>query len=161
MIEVLVSKVNLWTIYALSSRLITGTVRPITLKCNGLNERFNGELVRMLSKLTEIHGKNWDLELPCALWAYRTAVKTEAGFLPYHLVYGKEAIMPIELEVMSLRMLSKLMDDVPNYFKERLVELQEMQLDRSKALEHYEQMQDKNAAKLMQSSKIKIWVLGI
>ena len=70
--------------------------------------------------------------------------------------------MPIELEVMGLRMLSKLMDDVPDYFKERLFELQEMQLNRCKALEHYEQMQDRRMQlKSMQSSKIKIWVLGI
>lgn len=45
-------------------------------QCNGVNERFNGELVCMLTKVTSHHGKNSDLELPCALWAYRTAVKT-------------------------------------------------------------------------------------
>ena len=128
-------------------KLITGTT-PYYPQCNGLNERFNGELVRMLSKMNEGHGKNWDLEFPCALWAYRTAVKTGTGFSPFHLVYGKEAIIPIELEVMSSIMLSKLIDDVLDYLKERLVELQKMQLDRSIALEHYEQMQDKNAERI-------------
>ena len=48
---------------------------PYYPQCNGLNERFNGELIRMLTKMTEHHGRNWDLELPCALWAYRTNVK--------------------------------------------------------------------------------------
>lgn len=47
---------------------------PYYPQCNGLNERFNGELIRMLSKLTRNTGKNWDLELPAALWAYRVAV---------------------------------------------------------------------------------------
>ena len=41
-------------------------------QCNGLNERFNGELVQILSKVTEHQGKNWDLELPSAIWVYHT-----------------------------------------------------------------------------------------
>lgn len=36
---------------------------------NRLNERFNGKLVQILAKVTEHQGKNWDLELPTALWA--------------------------------------------------------------------------------------------
>ncbi|MCO5554568.1 hypothetical protein L7F22_008098 [Adiantum nelumboides] len=70
---------------------------PYYPQCNGLNERFNGELVQILSKVTEHQGKNWDLEVPSALWAYRTAVKTGTGFTPFHLVYGKEALLPVEV----------------------------------------------------------------
>ncbi|MCO5591440.1 hypothetical protein L7F22_045423 [Adiantum nelumboides] len=58
---------------------------PYYPQCNGLNERFNGELVQILSKVTEHQGKNWDLEVPSALWPYRTAVKTGTGFTPFHL----------------------------------------------------------------------------
>ena len=54
---------------------------PYYPQCNGLNERFNGELVRILSKMTEGHGKNWDLELPCALWAYRIVHYGHIGLL--------------------------------------------------------------------------------
>ena len=68
---------------------------PYYPQCNGLNERFNGELVQILAKVTEHQGKNWDLELLGALWAYRTSVKTSIGFTPFHLVYGKEALMPV------------------------------------------------------------------
>ena len=63
---------------------------PYYPQCNGLNERFNGELVQILPKATEHQGKNWDLEIPSALWAYRTSVKTSTRFTPFHLVYGKE-----------------------------------------------------------------------
>ncbi|MCO5584219.1 hypothetical protein L7F22_038143 [Adiantum nelumboides] len=44
---------------------------PYYPQCNGVNERFNGELVQILSKVREHQGKNWDLEVPSALWAYR------------------------------------------------------------------------------------------
>ena len=38
------------------------------------------------------------------LWAYRTSVKTSIGFTPFQLVYGLEAVLPIECEIPSLRM---------------------------------------------------------
>ncbi|MCO5568159.1 hypothetical protein L7F22_021856 [Adiantum nelumboides] len=44
---------------------------PYYPQCNGFNERFNGELVKILTKMTQTHGRTWDSELPCALWAYR------------------------------------------------------------------------------------------
>ena len=42
---------------------------PYYLQWNEMNERFNGELIQMLTKMTDIQGKNWDLELLGALWA--------------------------------------------------------------------------------------------
>ena len=56
---------------------------PYYPQCNGRNERFNGELVQILTKVTEHQGKNWDLEVPSALWANRTSVKTSTGFTPF------------------------------------------------------------------------------
>ena len=82
---------------------------PYYPHCNGLNERFNSELVHILAKVTEHQGKNWDLELPRALWAYRTSVKTSTGFTPFHLVYGKEALLPVEVEFSVVKMLEKLL----------------------------------------------------
>ena len=38
-----------------------------------------------------------------AVWAYRTAYKVTTKFTPFQLVYGQEAILPIELELLSLR----------------------------------------------------------
>ena len=96
----------------------------------------------MLMKMTDMRGINWDLEVLVVLWAYRTPVKTGTQFSPYHLVYGKEATMPIEMQVLSLRMLKKLWDEPPDYFMERVLTLQEMQLDRGRALEYYMKCQE-------------------
>jgi hypothetical protein len=38
------------------------------------------------------------------LWAYRTSVKSATGFMPFRLVYGMEAIPPIECEIPSLKL---------------------------------------------------------
>lgn len=128
---------------------------PYYPQCNGLNERFNGELVQILSKVTEHQGKNWDLELPSALWAYRTSVKTSTGFTPFHLVYGKEALLPIEVEIPAVKMLERLLGHSEDVFKERLLHLQEVQLDRVQALEYYEQKQEKALAKMNEKVKKK------
>ncbi|MCO5559676.1 hypothetical protein L7F22_013277 [Adiantum nelumboides] len=128
---------------------------PYYPQCNGLNERFNGELVQILSKVTEHQGKNWDLELPSALWAYRTLVKTTTGFTPFHLIYEKEALVPMEVDIPAVNMLRKLLGQFSDAFKERLLQLQKVQLCRMSALEHYGQMQDKALEKINEKVKIK------
>ena len=45
---------------------------------------------------------DWDIKLLDALWAYRTAYKVTTKFTPFQLVYGQEAILPVELELPSL-----------------------------------------------------------
>ena len=44
-----------------------------------------------------------------ALWAYRTSVKTSTGFTPFQLVYGLEAVLPIECEIPSLKLAIELL----------------------------------------------------
>ncbi|MCO5576775.1 hypothetical protein L7F22_030595 [Adiantum nelumboides] len=122
-------------------------------QCNGMNERFNGELIRMLTKMTQSNVKTWDLELPCALWAYRTTIKTGTGFSPFHLVFGKEALLPIEVEIPALKMMLKLEEANHDALKERLLYLQCLQLDRALALEHYEQVLKTSQAKA--NAKVK------
>lgn len=47
-----------------------------------------------------------------ALWAYRTSIRTPTGATPYSLVYGAEAILPLEVEILSLHVsLQHLIDD--------------------------------------------------
>eukprot|EP00253_Pinus_taeda_P011497 PITA_11497 len=44
-----------------------------------------------------------------ALWAYQTSVKTSTGFTPFQLVYGLEAVLPIECEISSLQIVVQLL----------------------------------------------------
>ena len=37
------------------------------------------------------------------MWAYRTFSRTSTGATPYSLVYGMEAVLPVEIEMLSLR----------------------------------------------------------
>ena len=47
--------------------------------------------------------RQWHEKLPFALLGYRTIVRTSVGATPYSLVYGTETVIPIEIEISSLR----------------------------------------------------------
>jgi len=43
--------------------------------------------------------------LPFALHGYRTSVCTSTGATPFSLVYGMEAVLPIEVEIPSMQVI--------------------------------------------------------
>ena len=79
--------------------------------------------MQLLTKVTEHQDKNWDLELPSALWANRTSMKTSTSFNPFHLVYGKEALLPIEVELPAVKRLEKLLGHSHDAFVQRLLHM--------------------------------------
>ena len=64
---------------------------------NGLAESFNKIPIRIIKKLLEDSKKNWDSKLKYALWADRVTIKKSTGNSPFKLVYGTEAVFPIQL----------------------------------------------------------------
>ena len=67
-----------------------------------LVEAANKNIKRILRKMVET-SRDWSEKLLFALWAYRTSFRTSIGATPYSLVYGREAVLPIEIEMGSLR----------------------------------------------------------
>ena len=51
--------------------------------------------------------KDWHEKLPFALHAYCTSVRTSTRATPFSLVYGMEKVLPIKVEISSLRVLMK------------------------------------------------------
>ena len=47
--------------------------------------------------MTKENGKRWKEELPTALWAHRIAKSQATGASPFSLVYGTDAVIPIDL----------------------------------------------------------------
>uniref|UniRef100_A0A2N9FH10 Integrase catalytic domain-containing protein n=1 Tax=Fagus sylvatica TaxID=28930 RepID=A0A2N9FH10_FAGSY len=72
---------------------------------NGQAEVTNCMLLRILSKMVFDYGKGWNSHLADTLWAYRSSTKTATSFTPFSLVYGTDVISPIELLVLSPRIL--------------------------------------------------------
>ena len=64
---------------------------------NGLAESSNKSLIRIIKKLLEDNKKNWDSKFKYALWADRVTIKKSIGNSPFKLLYGTEAVFPIQL----------------------------------------------------------------
>jgi hypothetical protein len=60
-----------------------------------------------------------------ALWASQTYVKTATGFSPFQLIYGLEAVFPIECQILSLKLVVQLLPDT-SQLEERLVYLEQL-----------------------------------
>eukprot|EP00253_Pinus_taeda_P005692 PITA_05692 len=82
---------------------------PYYPQANGQVEVVNKVLVTMLQHTIGMHKSNWNLMLFSSLWAYRTLVKDAMRFIPFQLVYGLEATLPIECEIPSLKLVIELL----------------------------------------------------
>jgi hypothetical protein len=99
---------------------------PYYPQANGQVEAINKVLINMLRRMIGIHKTSWHTMLFLALWAYQTSVKSTTGFTPFRLVYGVEAIIPIECEIPSLKLAVELLPNTSSK-EERLLYL--MRLD--------------------------------
>ncbi|RDY06263.1 Pol polyprotein, partial [Mucuna pruriens] len=89
---------------------------PYRPKMNGVVEAANKILKKIIQKMVhEI--------LPYTLHGYRTSIRTSIGATSYSLVYGTEAILPIEVEIPSLRVLAEVELDEVEWVQQRLDQL--------------------------------------
>ena len=77
---------------------------PYRSRTNGAVEATNKNIKNILAKMVVTY-KDLAEKLPFALWGYRTSIRASTGVTPYSLVYGSEAMLPIEVEIQSLRVL--------------------------------------------------------
>jgi len=71
----------------------TTTYHP---ESNGMTENRNKEINKLLRTLAT-RDKEWDLTLPFALWALRTAKSTATKYSSFELLYGRKDLQPFEL----------------------------------------------------------------
>ena len=110
---------------------------PYYPQANGAVEKVNGILVKNLQKHVTDRIRTWDKFLDDALWAYRISYKSSTGFTPFFLVYGQEALFPIELQVRSNRLLRASLRDEECFMMDRLAQNHILQYSREEVVEHY------------------------
>nr|GEX00272.1 reverse transcriptase domain-containing protein [Tanacetum cinerariifolium] len=64
---------------------------------NGLVKKANRSLGEGIKSRLGEGNKNWVVELPHVLWAYRTMIKSNHDDTPFSLTYGTEAVIPTEI----------------------------------------------------------------
>ena len=75
-----------------------------SVKMNGAVEAANKNIKTIIRKVSDNY-KTWHEILPLALMAYRTLIRTLTGATTYSLIYGMEAVIPVKVEIPSLRIL--------------------------------------------------------
>ncbi|GKU89478.1 hypothetical protein SLEP1_g3610 [Rubroshorea leprosula] len=92
--------VEAWPLSSLTSKKFTSVYHP---ESNGMVESVNKCILEGIQSRLEQHKAKWADELNNVLWAYRTTSQTATGETPYHLAFGTEAVIPVEIGVPSFR----------------------------------------------------------
>jgi len=69
---------------------------------NGPADAFNKTLCNLLKKVVSKSKRDWHEKLGEVLWVYRTSYRTLTQSTPYALVYGVEAVLFLEIQILSL-----------------------------------------------------------
>ena len=115
----------------------SSTYRPQT---NGAVEAANKNIKTILCKTVETY-RDWPDKFTFVLWGYRSSIRTSSGATPYSLVYGMEAVLPIELEGPSLRIMAESQITEADWQQNRFEELMLFDKRRLKALYHIQRYQ--------------------
>jgi hypothetical protein len=78
---------------------------PNYAQANGQAEASNKRLIGLIKKKIEEKPRRWHEVLSEALWAYRVSKHGAIKVTPCELVYGMEAIIPLELSIQADRVM--------------------------------------------------------
>ncbi|KAK4406574.1 hypothetical protein Sango_0663900 [Sesamum angolense] len=108
---------------------------------NGLAEAFNKPLCNLLKKVVAKSKRDWHERIGETLWAYMTTIRTPTQATPYALVYGVEAVLPLEQQIPSLRIAIQeglIEEENAQIRLEELEALDEKRLETQQKLECYQ-----------------------
>ncbi|MCO5614982.1 hypothetical protein L7F22_069269 [Adiantum nelumboides] len=98
---------------------------PYHPQANGQAESTNKILCTVLTKIVGTSRTDWEMKLHSALWAYRVAYKTAIGTTPSNLVFGLDAILPMEFLIPTPRV-AKDLEWIGHEISHRIDELEQL-----------------------------------
>lgn len=107
---------NEWKDYLRESEIGQNMTTGYNPQANGIDERLNGSLTRILRAYVDEFQTNWDEKLKWALYAYNTRVHSSTGYSPYQLIHGLDPRSPLKgptnLEIDSINDINKTRDSM-------------------------------------------------
>jgi hypothetical protein len=76
---------------------------PYYAQANGQAEASNKVLIKIIKTRIKDNPRRWHEKLLEAMWAHRASRHGATMETPFELVYGQEAVLPIEVSLQNLR----------------------------------------------------------
>jgi ribosomal protein L21E len=89
---------------------------PYYAQTNGQSESSNKTLVKLIKKKIEDNPRRWHEVLSEALWAHHISRHGATKVTPFELVYGQEAVLPVEVNLGAYRLPKQNNLDVESYY---------------------------------------------
>jgi hypothetical protein len=120
---------------------------PYYAQANGQAKASNKVMIKIIKKRIKDNSRRWHEKLSDELWAHRTSRHGTTKVTPFELVYGQEALLPVEIGLQNFRvtgqdslsakeyhelMMDKI-DDVPESWFKALGEIEREKVNISKA----------------------------
>jgi len=86
---------------------------------NGLAKSTNKNLIRIIKRTIDKNHRNWHKAFTFSLWANRITQKASIGSSPFSLVYGKEIVLPTNIEIPSLALVQFINESPSSSLRER------------------------------------------
>jgi hypothetical protein len=126
---------------------------PYYAQANGQAESSNKILVKLIKKKIEDNPRRWHEVLSEALWAHHISRHGATKVTPFELVYGQEAVLPVEVTLGAYRLAKQNNLDVESYYALMMDNIDEVTDKRMEALEEIEK--DKRRVARAYNKKVK------
>ncbi|KAL1333382.1 hypothetical protein AAHE18_11G096500 [Arachis hypogaea] len=146
--------------YAKSRDIKMLSSTPYYAQANGQVEAANKILIALIKKYIGRQPRNWHQTLSQVLWAYRNSPRGSTRTTPYKLVYGHDAVLPIDINLQSIRVARQ--DEIPvvDYWDSLYDELNELDDERLRALERVIRQKEIMSKSYNRRVKAKTFAVG-
>ena len=111
---------------------------PYYAQVNGQAESSNKILIKLIKKKIEENPKRWHEVLSEALWAHRISRHGATKVTPFELMYGQEAVLPVEVNLDAYRLAKQNNFSAVDYYNSMMDNIDEVTDKRLKALKETE-----------------------
>jgi transposase InsO family protein len=111
---------------------------PYYAQANGQADSSNKILIKLIKKKIEENPKRWHEVLSEALWAHRISRHGATKVTPFELVYGHEAVLPVEVNLDAYRLAKQNDLSAVDYYNSMMDNIDEVTHKRMKALKEIE-----------------------
>ena len=95
----------------------------------------------MIKKVLDQNKRSWHIHLKYALWANRISTKRSIGISPFQMVYGTEAVLPVNLALPVIKLCQD-QNEEPNHVTRRInqmIEVQELRVEVDEKVQKYQE----------------------